>query len=171
MATPVGHMLVGATASLASRPRISLRRQLGVAAVIGAAPDLDFVPGLLLGDPSRFHHGPSHSLAFALLAAAIAWLVVANDRWRWALVAGYAYASHLAVDALTMDPSRPVGVQLFWPVSDAFVASPVRPLPRVLHSAVNVINLHNFGVALLEVVVFGGLLWMCLPSSSDEGVE
>lgn len=166
MSTPLGHMLAGATATFGSRPRTSLRKKLSLGALTGAAPDLDFVPGLLVGDPARFHHGPSHSLALALAVAVVAWLVASRDRWRWALVAGLAYASHLVLDAVTIDPSSPVGLQLFWPVSEAYVASPFRPLPRVLHSATSVINFHNFTVMGLELVLFGGLLCVCLWASS-----
>lgn len=168
MSTPVGHMLAGATASFGARPDTSLRKQLGAGALVGASPDLDFLPGLLIGDPARFHHGPTHSLAFVLLVAAVAWLVVSRDRWRWALTAGLASASHLGLDLLTTDPSAPVGVQLLWPVSEVWVASPFRPLPRVLHTSVSVINVHNAAVMLLELVLFGGLLWICLRVSSGE---
>ena len=35
------------------------------------APDLDFVPGILLGDPGAYHHGISHSLGFALMVAVV----------------------------------------------------------------------------------------------------
>lgn len=166
MSTPVGHMLAGATSTFGARPDASLRRRLVAGALIGGAPDLDFVPGLLIGDPARFHHGPSHSLAFAVAAALIAWVVVSRDRWRWSLTAGLAYASHLVLDALTADPSAPVGMQMFWPLSDAYVASPFRPLPRVLHTVVSAINLHNAGVVLLELALFGGALWLCVRAFS-----
>lgn len=166
MSTPVGHMLAGATATFGGRPEASLRKQLGAGALVGASPDLDFLPGLLIGDPARFHHGPTHSIAFVLLVAAVAWLVVSRDRWRWALAAGLASASHLVLDALTADPSAPVGMQLLWPVSEVWIASPFRPLPRVLHTSVSVVNLHNLAVILLEVVLFGGLLWVWVRASS-----
>ncbi len=166
MATPLGHALAGASASLLSGPDASLRGPLAVGALAGAAPDLDFLPGIVLGDPSRFHHGPSHSLAFAVAAAGLAWLLASRHRWRWALSAGSAYASHLLLDALTVDPSTPVGLQLFWPLDDAYVLSPFTPLPRVLHTTVSVVNLHNLAVALLELVLFGGLLWLVVRARS-----
>lgn len=162
MATPVGHMLAGASASVGAHAGGTSPWRLGVGALLGAAADLDFVPGLLLGDPARFHHGPSHSLGFALLVGAVAWVVASRNRWRWALAAGGAYASHLLLDFLTFDPSSPVGIPLLWPLSEAYLISPLTPLPRVLHSSVSVFNLHNVGVALLEVVLFGGLLWLCI---------
>lgn len=33
------------------------------------APDLDFIPGLFLGDPDLYHHGVSHSIGFGVLFA------------------------------------------------------------------------------------------------------
>lgn len=165
MSTPLGHMLAGSAAAVTAGSRTPTLRVLAVGALAGGAPDLDFLPGLILGDPARFHHGPSHSLLFAVLVAGLAWLLASRHRGAWALAAGAAYASHLLLDALTVDPSPPVGIQLLWPVSDAYVASPFRPLPRVLHTAVNVINLHNFGVAVMELALFGGLLWACLRLS------
>lgn len=169
MSTPLGHVLAGAAASLGGRPETSLRRQVAVGALIGASPDLDFVPGLIVGEAARFHHGPSHSLAFALAVAVVAWLVASRDRWRWALVAGLSYTSHLLLDALTADPSSPVGMQLFWPVSEAYVASPFRPLPRVFHTSTSVFNFHNAAVMLLELLLIGGLLWVCLRVRSARG--
>lgn len=165
MATPVGHALAGAAAAVSVDGGRSTSRAVAVGALAGAAPDLDFLPGLLLGDPARFHHGISHSLGFALLVVGLVWLVASEARWRWALAAGGAYVSHLALDALTVDPSSPVGMPLLWPASDAYLISPVTPLPRVLHTSVNPINLHNSGVALLEIVLFGLLLWLAVRSS------
>lgn len=169
MATPVGHMLAGASAAACARPKGPVSWRLGAGAAAGGAADLDFVPGLLLGDPARFHHGPSHSLGVALLVASLVWFLASRDRWRWALAAGGAYASHLFLDILTVDPSPPVGIPLLWPLSDAYLISPVTPLPRVLHSSASVFNLHNVGVALLEIVLFGLLLWLCVRSTVRGG--
>jgi len=84
MATPVGHMLMGASTLALSGPRRARARLVALGALVGAAPDLDFLPGLVLGDPARFHHGPTHSLGFALLAALATWLLASRQRGRWA---------------------------------------------------------------------------------------
>lgn len=163
MATPLGHMLAGAAATAVTCRRTQRRGWLlVVGALVGASPDLDFLPGLLIGDAARFHHGLSHSLALAVVVACLAWIVASRDRGTFAIGAGSAYASHLLLDALSHDPSPPVGIPLFWPVSDVYVISPITPLPRVFHTDRSPISLHNFGVALLELVLFGFLLWVCV---------
>lgn len=103
-------MLAGASAAAVTCRATERRGWLVVGALLGASPDLDFLPGLLIGDAARFHHGVSHSLALALVVACLAWLVASRDRGPWALSAGSAYASHLLLDALTHDPSPPVGI-------------------------------------------------------------
>ena len=44
------------------------RTMLAIALVASLVPDLDFVPGIVIGDMRAFHHGISHSLAFAVLS-------------------------------------------------------------------------------------------------------
>jgi hypothetical protein len=73
--SPIAHSLIGLAIGVAAlRPRgkparVTLRTRalplLGFAALANA-PDLDFVPGLLAGDLNRYHHGPSHSMLWAL---------------------------------------------------------------------------------------------------------
>lgn len=90
MPLPVGHSLAGGALWAAgdSRPGVWAGwKRLALAVFIANAPDLDMIPGILMGDPDRFHHGPSHSLGFALLAAVIATLVA--RAWRpWPLGTG-----------------------------------------------------------------------------------
>lgn len=159
MATPVGHGLAGLTVGVAGGESGRVWRYALLGLVAGLAPDLDFVPGLLAGDPARFHHGPTHSLAAALFAGVVV-LVLGPPagRWRAGLVAAGGYLSHLVLDLVTADPSPPRGVPLLWPILDGPVQSPVTLLPRVLHSVVSPFNLHNVHVAAVETAVFGGLL-------------
>jgi hypothetical protein len=77
--------------------------------------DVDFIPGLVTGNPRTFHRGPSHSILAALVAAGVgAWLM----RWSavpWLTGAGLiflAYGSHVGLDYFT--PGR--GVLLGWPL-------------------------------------------------------
>lgn len=162
MATPVGHVLAGATtASLFLRSE-KFRKRLVLGGLLGGAADLDFIPGIVLGTPGRFHHGFTHSIAFAVLTCLVVALYRHRERLQWGLLAGSAYMSHLLLDFVTLDPSPPVGIPLLWPLLDTAFSSPIPLLPRVLHSSVSVINLHNFLVAGLEVVVFGTLLVVAL---------
>jgi membrane-bound metal-dependent hydrolase YbcI (DUF457 family) len=120
MPSPVGHALGALAAAWAADAPRAGRRTLAVraavVALVGMAPDLD----LLWGRHSR----ETHSIGAACLAAVVAWLVVPRERWRWASLVGLAWISHPLLDVLGADSSPPRGVQLWWPLSDAFVIAP-----------------------------------------------
>lgn len=159
MATPIGHGLAGLTVGVAGGKRTVLTGYAILGAVAGLAPDLDFVPGLIVGETGRFHQGPTHSIAAALCAGALVWLLVPSaHRWRASIVATGSYLSHLALDLLTYDPTPPRGIGLLWPFVEESIHSPVTLLPRVLHSVVSPFNLHNVYVAALEVAAVGLVL-------------
>jgi hypothetical protein len=84
------------------------------------APDLDFVPGILIGNMRAFHHGISHSLGFAGLLTAAAFLLLRRFEpaaaSRGAVMAFLSCISHVLLDLISVnDGSR--GVPLLWPVS------------------------------------------------------
>jgi membrane-bound metal-dependent hydrolase YbcI (DUF457 family) len=164
MATPLGHLLCGGAIGAALSPAEDARLGAVMGAFLGAAADLDFVPGLLLGNPARFHHLGSHSLLFAALAAGCAALVARSARWRWSLMVGLAYGSHLLLDCVTFDPSLPHGIPILWPFSSRLFASPVPLLPGVWHTGASALSGHNLALALLETALFGPLLLWALRS-------
>ena len=62
MPSPIAHSLAG-VALYQVRPE--RRHQLALLALLVVAanlPDLDFIPGMIMGNADRYHHGPSHSL-------------------------------------------------------------------------------------------------------------
>jgi inner membrane protein len=88
-------------------------------------PDLDFLPGIVIGQPGAFHHGPSHSIAFAVLFGTLVGAFAQKRRLYAFVISALLYLSHVFLDFLVDDPSFPHGVPLFWPFSDAFfMASP-----------------------------------------------
>ncbi|MFN2432655.1 MAG: metal-dependent hydrolase [Gemmatimonadota bacterium] len=174
MATPIGHSLAGAAVyAFSGRPVRPPRRDLLVACVILAnAPDLDFLPGLLAGDPGRYHQGVTHSLVAAPAAAAIgaaflAWRGV-SLRTGFVLLA-FAYVSHLALDFFGgSDSNPPFGVPLLWPFSDVRLASPVPLVMGVRHEVegsslnwlLSLFNLFNLVSIALEVALTAPLIWL-----------
>jgi hypothetical protein len=94
---------------------------LAVALLGSIAPDFDFLPGIAIGEMRRFHHGISHSLAFALLFGAVVFVVAhAVDRAvavRASILAALAYASHTVLDFISVNEGTR-GVPLLWPLSD-----------------------------------------------------
>src|SRR3990172_11659995 len=100
MATPLGHGLAGAIICLGFR-RVGWRTPSMAAAVIVAnLPDADFLPGIMVGWPSRYHHGASHSIVAAMicaLAIGIWWAARKLDPTpaRAGLLLGTCYLSHV----------------------------------------------------------------------------
>jgi membrane-bound metal-dependent hydrolase YbcI (DUF457 family) len=111
---------------------------LAAAVLLANGPDLDFLPGILVGHPGAYHRGFTHTLA-AVVAVAAAVLVVGRVRRRparavarAALWAGAVYASHLLLDFFTSDVKPPSGGRFLWPLSEAYYLSPVTPLREII---------------------------------------
>src|SRR5579875_1342888 len=107
MALPVGHAAAGYLAYEAVRPAGRHRAGwLATALLLANAPDLDYLPGLLVGHPDAWHRGVTHSLAAAR-----------GLPGRLALGAALAWASHLLLDFVTQNALPPRGIPLFSPWS------------------------------------------------------
>lgn len=142
-----------------------LRRFVLLASLIVAAnaPDLDFVPGLLVGDVLRFHHGASHSLLGAALVALASGVLARSlgygSPMRLGLLLGLALSTHLLLDMLSSFSDERHGVALAWPWLTERVASPI-PIfigIRLDTTASNplrgLLQLHNLLAVLWEVLV------------------
>ena len=139
MALCFTHTAAGYLAYEAVRPADRHRPALlGAAVLLANGADVDFLPGILIGQPGVFHRGVTHTLAAVLAVAAVAWLV---GRWRarpgWpatraAWWAGAIYTSHLLLDFVTTDSRPPFGGRFLWPLSNAYYLAPVTPLPEIV---------------------------------------
>ena len=153
--------------SFGKAPSVKDQIVLSVAITFAAtAPDLDVVPGLLIGKPALYHSWISHSFAFALLVSmAIAGLLKTRG---FGFVPVFvmsliAYSSHLGMDLLGPDAREPIGIPLFWPVIDETYLSPITPLMGVKHATststgtvewiANLISLRNVIAILIETAV------------------
>jgi inner membrane protein len=164
MATPLGHALAGyAVYNLAKAPQRRDGWGLPLLCVFMAtAPDLDFLPGLLVGKPALYHQGVTHSLGAATLLS----LGVAGG---WSLrgrsfpaVFGYcfiAYLSHLILDLLGPDQRPPYGIPLLWPISEAHVISPVPILLGVRHAATATASTQEWVLGLLDLHNIAAIAW------------
>ncbi|MGH9461865.1 MAG: metal-dependent hydrolase [Vicinamibacteria bacterium] len=168
MPTPVGHALGGLAAYLAAPPGKRAHKDwtlLGGTLLAALLPDLDLAIGPLAG--RSYHHYFTHSLGFSVLVAGIAfWAMRRMGRasaGRDALVIASGYLSHIFLDMLTKDTTPPFGVQLFWPLADAFLISPVTVFSDVWRGSLAVtFGLHNWlamGRELLVLVPVVGLFW------------
>jgi membrane-bound metal-dependent hydrolase YbcI (DUF457 family) len=89
-------------------------------------PDIDFVPGLLIGDVGRFHNQWSHSfvsgLVVALLIAGVFYWRQRAEFWFWFLISLVSYNLHVIMDYFTLGGR---GVMLWWPFSTTRYESPL----------------------------------------------
>jgi inner membrane protein len=137
MASPYGHALMGLSLLnlwALKRPLKMSARSLYGWVVLGAClPDLDFLPGLLIGKGGHFHHGIIHSIGFVLAVSLLVWLgIVFFQKSPDILKAGVLIFSltfsHLILDYLT---EAPKGFPLLWPFSESPCLFPWPIFPRV----------------------------------------
>lgn len=171
--SPVLHSFTGfvldrITCDAPSRHR--LHTLVPIALILAAnAPDLDFVAGMLVGEPTRFHRGASHSLLLAGLFGLAAFVLAHWSGWwsprRFGLLMCLAFTSHIFLDMLSPlgDPER--GVALAWPLIDERYSFPVRIFLGVRFDPRTddflkglVFQRHNFYVVMSEVVLVS-LIW------------
>ena len=134
MPTPIGHALAGVAVGAVlsrKRPFISPGRDLVMFSLLAQVPDLDFIPGILVGRPDAYHHGISHSLGACLLLGLITGLWgwrkkadPADPAWpralRWGIMGFLVVFSHLILDALNLDTRPPHGLPLWWPFTSRY---------------------------------------------------
>ena len=169
MPSPIGHLLGGAAVYAGGTNRDTRSTVLLVIALVGSmVPDLDFVPGILIGNMRAFHHGVSHSLAFAVLFGGVIFgLAHAVDKVlarRTAVFALLAYSSHVILDFVSVNEGTR-GVPLLWPFSDEQFGVNLRlfgyfryedsGIPSVLHWG----NLVPFS---RELLILGSVVLMLL---------
>jgi membrane-bound metal-dependent hydrolase YbcI (DUF457 family) len=142
MPSPAAHALFGLTClpllrSVFPGSLSKLGTPAGLVLLASLAPDLDFLPGLLQGNPSRYHQALSHSLGMSfvmalVLGAGARFLDRSRSWWLWSLAALPFVLGHLFLDYFTEDVRPPIGFPLFWPFSARTFTSPV-PIFPYLH--------------------------------------
>jgi membrane-bound metal-dependent hydrolase YbcI (DUF457 family) len=167
MPTPMGHALGAAAVYFGSTGRPA-REDLGLAAAcVGAGlfPDLDFAIAPFVG--RSYHNYFTHSLGFAAFFGIAAYLLARTLKrsrpFRDAGILFAAYLSHILLDYFGKDTSPPFGVQLLWPLTDAFYESPLIIFGDVWRGTLaRLFGLHNWLTMVREVLILVpivGLLW------------
>lgn len=122
MPSPVAHILAGGVLYLTGTSgKQASRLILGATIFASIAPDFDFLPGFVIGNPSAFHHGISHSAGFAFLFGTLVFLLLryfqpSDIATRAALMATVAYGFHAVLDAVSVGEGAKA-VPLLWPFS------------------------------------------------------
>jgi membrane-bound metal-dependent hydrolase YbcI (DUF457 family) len=181
MPSPIAHSLAAlAVAHLALRPgaappstfsatSTSARERIfwtGALIFAANAADLDFLPGLFVGDVNAFHHKATHTLiaavVFGLLAAGVAALSGVKSAYRIGWIMGAAYATHLLLDVVTRGTREPYGMRLLWPfMQTRFVTSfhlflDIRRESGALAFLPSLLQVHNARAVFFELVVIAG---------------
>ena len=127
-------------------------------------PDIDFLPGFLMGEPNRFHHGLTHTLGAALFVALLFGVIfhLWKEKFRAVTtVTFFAYYSHVLMDYFTEDLRAPFGVMLFWPFNSLYYISDVKIFKNVFRSDVSstffssLFSKANIETFVLEAFIFG----------------
>ena len=180
MPSPVAHSLMGYIIyGISGRSGAVQRRRLIPLYLLAAnVADLDFLPGLLIDDANRYHHGVSHSIGFAIIFALVCslflFLLKRDVSWWWrSLVVLFClYCSHIGLDYFATDSGFPYGLAVFWPVSGEFYISPIalfadiRRSPSGIDFFPSLFSLHNLWAVSVEVLLllpFVLLIFFGLP--------
>jgi membrane-bound metal-dependent hydrolase YbcI (DUF457 family) len=162
MASPVGHTLAALIACAATD--VTTRRQppdyrkAWLFVLAANAPDLDFLPGLLMGNASLFHHGIHHSIGAAALFGLTVWAIGRfreNLSAHTAFVCFLLYLSHLLIDGMTADYWEPYGFPALWPFSPARYHFSVSLFWNIERNGFLTLPtlLHNLNAVLIEAAV------------------
>ena len=170
MPSPVGHILLAFAISGVPKPRDVFTRWWPVLVLFAAiAPDLDFLPGIVIGDPNRFHHGPTHSITAAVVFTVVIALLFRSLSKAQMLVLFLVYAGHVLADTLARDLGAPYGVPLFWPFDSHYYIAPVTLFSNFSHGTHNdglsgviqdIFSVHNLWTVAIEIAILGPLLWL-----------
>ena len=193
MPLPLAHSLAAAAVykGLDADGRFIAWKRLLLAVVIANLPDLDLIPGILVGEPNRYHHvGFSHSLIFAAVVAVVVGLAAAAVDRSWpigckrlsgaagtALMVGLLVGSHILLDTLNRDLRPPAGPPIFWPLSNAGVqiypwfvdVAKLGGEGSVVDFVVSVLTVHNLYAMLWEFATLAPVVCLVVWWRSRRG--
>ena len=166
MPSPIGHSLMAYSIHrLNTRPAPVPWLRLFFYLIAANAPDLDFLPGMLMGKPNQYHHGVSHSIGFSVLfGAAVSLFLYLGKRTptvRNFFLSSSLYFSHIALDYFSIDTSVPYGQPIFWPVSQSYYISPFAFFPDIRRTGAtgsqfipSLFSFHNLWALTVESLLF-----------------
>jgi inner membrane protein len=98
-------------------------------------PDIDYLPGILIGDLNAFHHGFTHSLGWITVTSLAGLFVARATNYHAActlfLLMWGLQASHLAMDMMTDDGRAPYGIMALWPIFSEYLQAPFLVFSRI----------------------------------------
>jgi len=178
MPLPVAHSLAGYAIAETTDIRLAKKTWINVSifAALANLPDIDYLPGFLLGQPNRFHHLWTHSLGFALLAGLLGGFIFRRQRRNliqaekpaqqfglYFLMISAAVFSHCVLDLFTEDSSPPYGMLLLWPFDQGFYDVTWNLFPSTHKSNesatffASLLNWYNAKIAIREFLIMASI--------------
>ena len=175
MSTPVGHTLAGLSicflhgavchrfGKFEKVRKLCIRyslKWLTFAAFLACAPDIDFVPGMFIGNINYFHHRGTHSLFFAVVLSLCIWFLMRIKKMEsssgWGLISFLLIVFHLGIDYVTIDKTAPFGIPFLWPFSARYFYFQNAFLPETARgsSMASAFNVHNLRTILCELIIY-----------------
>ena len=159
MPLPVAHGLFGSTVLHlfgTVKPTGSNTRELLLGALLGIAPDLDYLLNYVPGLGGGWHHGFTHSIVFACMVGSLISLCIYKPSWRAAMAYSLAIISHPLLDYFFTES---FGVELLWPFSTKrfklMIPNPIDYNWR--NSSVSATIFDLIRISLIELMFFGFL--------------
>lgn len=162
MPFPVAHALIGASVAAALDRKSEARwKVLFLCALLGVSPDFDYLLNVMRIGRGGWHHGFTHSIAFALFAGALIALVFGWRSIHGFIVFSAAIASHTLLDYL-MTESR--GVSMWWPFTDRrYKFRGPNPIDYTWDDSSLWTTAADFlQISFIELIVFGPILLLVL---------
>ena len=144
MPLPVLHSFAGYSLYRLTRKKNEGRkwRLILLSVLLANLADFDFLPGIQLGEATRYHRALTHTLGAAFLCGALvglaSWIVKKRAGLKNFLLASGVYFSHLVLDYIF---GAPEGLLIFWPFTKTRFYSSTFPLRT--HSALDFSNATN----------------------------
>lgn len=167
MPSPVAHTLGAYSVLLLLHPKFIQSRYmnslaLGSAFFFGSLADADFVVAQFSSARYLQHHFFSHSIPFAIVIGLLCYGIAAaaniQQKARTAFLLFSAYTSHLLLDYMTEDGSKPYGIPLLWPFTEEHFVSPLM-LFYSIHRGQwhDIFGPHNLLALIVEIAITGPL--------------
>jgi len=162
VASPIAHSLTGVIiyAAWSKRPRIT-DPVLWLVVFAANLPDLDLIPGLLLGNEALYHRTISHSLTFVASISVLTFVLLKYADYshtnRIALMFALALLSQIVIDWISYDDSLPAGIAIFWPFSDEYFMSRHTVFLNVRRDNLftDAVIAHNLRALAREILILG----------------
>ena len=137
MPLPLLHSVAGYTIYKSSRPKEPNWKLAASCMVLANVADLDFIPGILVGNPDLFHHSFTHSFTLAVIVGLVAAAAVKvwkkRGFFKTFLISFLAYSTHIILDLLLDANPLPI----FWPLTPGQLTARI--------SGFNIQNIHLRG--------------------------